>query len=183
MEQMLHLDFFYLYVSYAEYYFAMGDLPNAKKYIQLTDKYYSDRYFVNKLRYYEINKAYYAATEQWDEAIACVDSLIIGYRKVDYSYYNNALLDKADIFLDMEDYERALPLYEKALKANDSISVSIYNKQVNFIRNTHATEKIQLQTLRFRYYISMSVLILMAVIIIVLLILSLIHISEPTRPY
>ena len=33
-----------------------------------------------------------------------------------------------------------LPLYEKALKANDSISVSIYNKQVNFIRNTHATE-------------------------------------------
>lgn len=172
MEQMLHLDFFYLYVSYAEYYFAMGDLPNAKKYIQLTDKYYSDRYFVNKLRYYEINKAYYAATEQWDEAIACVDSLIIGYRKVDYSYYNNALLDKADIFLDMEDYERALPLYEKALKANDSISVSIYNKQVNFIRNTHATEKIQLQTLRFRYYISMSVLILMAVIIIVLLIFS-----------
>lgn len=63
-------------------------------------------------------------------------------------------------------------MYEKALKANDSISVSIYNKQVNFIRNTHATEKIQLQTLRFRYYISMSVLILMAVIIIVLLIFS-----------
>ena len=83
---------------------------------------------------------------------------------------------KPDIFLDMEDYERALPLYEKALKANDSISVSIYNKQVNFIRNTHATEKIQLQTLRFRYYISMSVLILMAVIIIVLLIFPFLNI-------
>lgn len=171
-EQMLQMDFFYLYISYAEYYLAINDLQNVKKYKQLTDKYYSGRYFVNTLRYYEMNKTYYANTEQWEQAIACVDSLIAGYLKVEYSYYNNALLDKAGILLSMNKYEEALPLYEKALTANDSILASIYSRQVDYIKDTHTEEKIQLQTLRLRYYINVSVLVLIAAIIIVLLIFS-----------
>lgn len=171
-EQMLQMDFFYLYISYAEYYLAINDLESVTKYKQLTDKYYSGRYFVNTLRYYEMNKTYYVNTEQWDKAIACADSLIAGYLKVEYSYYNNALLDKAGILLSMNKYEEALPLYEKALAANDSILVSIYSRQVDFIKDTHAEEKIQLQTLRLRYYINISVLVLIAAIIIVLLIFS-----------
>lgn len=168
----LKIDFFYLYISYAEYYLAIKDLQNAKKCIRLTDEYYSGEYFINKLRYYEVNKSYFVATNQWDKALVSVDSLIAGYLKVEYSYYNNALLNKADIFLNMDEYEQAIPLYEKALEANDSILVSIYNKQVDFIKNAHATEKMQLQTLSFRYYINLSVLVLIAVIIVVLLIFS-----------
>ena len=61
----LKIDFFYLYISYAEYYLAIKDLQNAKKYIRLTDEYYSGEYFINKLRYYEVNKSYFVATNQW----------------------------------------------------------------------------------------------------------------------
>lgn len=169
MVQSYKMELFYVYISYAEYYLAVNDLQNTKKYLRLTDKYYSGRYFINKVRYLELNKSYFVAMEEWNKAIASIDSLLPIYQKVEYSYYNNSLLDKATLLSELGDYAQALPLYESALIANDSILVSIYNKQVNYIKNAHATEKMQLQTLRFRSYISLSVLILVVVIMVVLL--------------
>ena len=99
-----------------------------------------------------------------------IDTTLTMLKKDFTSDYAEQLLEKARIWKQAEQSEKAIPLYEQALAIKDSAATVLSNTQMEQIKNKYHTERTELEQEKQNNKTQLSYLIFIFVILILLFI-------------
>lgn len=137
---------------FAQYYYLKGNLPMMKKHLLESNKYCSDKTFLDYLRsQYETWACYYRGIKQWDKCLALADSMLNVHRSMGDTaslMWTVSVMEKATFLqeagrinesLDLREYvsrltasmnEELLKRQETVLMENQHISIALIEKEM-----------------------------------------------------
>lgn len=159
-------------IFYAYYYLSTHQPLLAHQHIVKSKEYLTENtYFMYQVLYYDINAKYYQFIKQYQQASLYIDTTLMMLNKDFPSDYAEQLLNKARIWVDAEEYEKATLLYQHALAIKDSAATALSNNQMEQIKSSYNLDKIELEQKKVNNKIRMISLIVITVILIILFML------------
>lgn len=166
--------FIYNYYLFAEacyiyYYIECDDLASAEKHLKKAQTYInSQTYLPYLLTYKDAYAEYFRHKKEFEKALAINDTVLqmISDNNMGQAEYSMQLIRKADILHDMQLYDQALPLYEKANDIQDSISIAISSKQLEEIKKMYHLDQLILEEGKLRGYIQIIILVMVGIVLI-----------------
>ena len=156
---------------YTYYYLNIHQPKRAYPHLQKSGKYLNeDTYFMYKVLYFDTHAKYYQEIGEYMQASDYIDTTLTMLKKDFTSDYAEQLLEKARIWKQAEQSEKAIPLYERALAIKDSAATVLSNTQMEQIKNKYHTERTELEQEKQNNKTQLSYLIFIFVILILLFI-------------
>ena len=156
---------------YTYYYLNIHQPKRAYPHLQKSGKYLNeDTYFMYKVLYFDTHAKYYQEIGEYMQASDYIDTTLTMLKKDFTSDYAEQLLEKARIWKQAEQSEKAIPLYEQALAIKDSAATVLSNTQMEQIKNKYHTERTELEQEKQNNKTQLSYLIFIFVILILLFI-------------
>ena len=164
----LHSNLFIMYLHYAVYYIVADNIEEAGRYYKLADYNYrlSGESGMFQGYYTRLSAAYFEVSEQYDKALAQVDTLMNLYRSVSALEYNGALRARAEILHKMGRDTEALILFKKAKVEWDSLQLGVLNTQTEQVKSMHNIYLLQLEKEHNKRYLQLLILSLLIISIL-----------------
>jgi len=153
--------YMFMDIHYAYYYIAKGRPEEALPHLQKAEKLkdhpvaigYSDIF-------YDAYSEYYFYIQDYDKAIAAIDSAIVDLKAFMPKDYYQLLVKKATILNDAGRSLEALPLYQESLLGKDSIDHVLSSKQMEQIQNIYNVNRLLLENEQIKSSRSFVVLVI-----------------------
>lgn len=155
------------YVRYLDYYIRVENRTLADKYFNLVKGYAQVGDKTYQFLYQRACCDYYLMTGQLDEALHAADSMSLLRRPVSPLSYNYTLFVKAYLLCKAGREEEALALYKQANRAQDSIQISLLNKQTAQLKGDYHFNQLLLEKERNYWYMQWSILLFFGVAILI----------------
>lgn len=163
-------DLLMAYISRINYHTGMKEFAQAEHALQraiaLNNGQLGAAYDV---RYHLACYNYYKAVGEFEKALTESNILSDTYKSISPIDYNNSQYQKAHILYQLKRYDEALAMYKKARIENDSIQLSILNKQTEHIRQTYDADTLMLKKEQTNRYVQISSILLVSIIILLLI--------------
>lgn len=156
------------YIRYLDYYLCMNDSTSAEKYFQLVGGHALDGDKTYQFLYYRACCEYYRATHQMDRALQMADSMSVLRRPVSYLSYINTLFVKASLLHEAGGAEEALALYKQASRDQDSVQISLLNKQTTQLKGDYHFNQLLLEKENNYWYMQLFILVFWGVAILII---------------
>lgn len=169
MTTFLYNYYFFAEACYIYYYTESNDLASAEKHIKKAQTYINKQtYLPYLLTYKDANAEYFRHKKEYQKALAINDTILqmISDNNLGQAEYSMQLIRKADLLHDMQLYDQALPLYEKANDMQDSISVAISSKQLEEIKEMYHLNQLLLEEGKLRVYMQTIILAIVSIVLI-----------------
>lgn len=138
---------------YAYSYLNENNLMQAKEYLNKASKYFvSERSKWHKTIYYETSSFYYRMLGRYDEALVYNDSVLM-YTQNSLKDYLRYTVQRADIMKLSGNPNGAYYVYRYQTELLDSISVVMYTKQLEQIRENYKAKQIALDRNKSKVYL------------------------------
>lgn len=158
-------------IFYAYYYLNTNHPQQAHQHIVKSKEYLTENtYFMYKVLYYDVNAKYYQLIKQYQQASCYIDTTLTMLQKDFPSDYAEQLLNKARIWVEAGESEKATPLYQQALAIKDSAAVALSNNQMEQIKSSYNLDKIEFEQKKENNKIRLFSLIVITIILIILFI-------------
>lgn len=156
---------------YSYYYLNIHQTQQAYEHLIKSKEYLDENtYFMYKVLYFDTFARYYQATGAYQQASDYIDTTLTMLRKDFPSDYAEQLLEKARIWKQAGQSEKAIPMYEQALAIKDSAATVLANNQMEQIQSKYNIEKTELEQKRENNRTQLTYLIFIFVILILLFI-------------
>lgn len=158
-------------IFYAYYYVSINQPAQAYQHIVKSKEYLTENtYFMYKVLYYDAKAKYYQCIRQYQQASLYIDTTLTMLKKDFPSDYAEQLLNKARIWVEAGESEKATPFYQQALAIKDSAAVALSNNQMEQIKSSYNLDKIELEQKKENNKIRLISLIVITIILIILFI-------------
>ncbi len=159
---------FFISTLYAYSYLKENKLSQAEPYLKKASEHFiPERLKWYKTLYYETRSLYFQILRQYDEALACNDSALV-YAKNSLKDYLRYTVQRADIMKLSGNLNGAYHAYKYQTELLDSVSVVMYTKQLEQIRENYNAKQVVLERNKSKvYYGIMIVIVLIACLVFV----------------
>lgn len=150
-----------------------GHYDRAKELLQLADKYAEGRKAVAQFKLLQVKARYYAATKQYDRAIACNNENIgIMTAAGDSVSLLTVQMQQADLYMQAGRYKEAAELYSLVIPHKDKLRNTELAKQLDELRTIFEVDKLTLrnEVITTRLYLSLIIVALLLATIILYII-------------
>lgn len=131
---------------YGYYYLNIHQPQRAYSHLLKSGKYLNeDTYFMYKVLYFDTYAKYYQEIGEYTQASDYIDTTLTMLKKDFPSDYAEQLLEKARIWKQAGQSEKAIPLYKQALAIKDSTATVLSNTQMEQIKSKYNIEKTELE--------------------------------------
>lgn len=131
---------------YGYYYLNIHQPQRAYPHLLKAEKYLNeDTYFMYKVLYFDTYAKYYQEIGEYTQASNYIGTTLTMLKADFSSDYAEQLLEKARIWKQAGQSEKAIPLYEQALTIKDSASTVLSNTQMEQIKSKYNIEKTELE--------------------------------------
>lgn len=156
---------------YSYYYLNIHQPQQAYEHLIKSKEYLDENtYFMYKVLYFDTFARYYQATGAYQQASDYIDTTLTMLKKDFPSDYAEQLLEKAGIWKQAGQSEKAIPMYEQALAIKDSAATELANNQMEQIQSKYNIDKTELEQKRENNKTQLTYLIFIFVILILLFI-------------
>lgn len=156
---------------YGYYYLNIHQPQQAFEHLIKSKEYLNENtYFMYKVLYFDTFARYYQATGKYGQASAYIDTTLTMLKKDFPSDYAEQLLEKARIWKQAGQSEKAISLYEQALAIKDSAATVLSNNQMKQIKSKYNIEKTELEQERQNNKTQLTYLIFIVAILLLLFI-------------
>ena len=150
-----------------------GHYDRAKDLLQLADKYAEGRKAVARFKLLQVKARYYAATKQYDRAIACNNENIgIMTAAGDSVSLLTVQMQQADLYTQAGRYKEAAELYSLVIPHKDKLRNAELAKQLDELRTIFEVDKLTLQNevITTRLYLSLIIVALLLATVVLYII-------------
>ena len=150
-----------------------GHYDRAKELLQLADKYAEGRKAVARFKFLQVKARYYAATKQYDRAIACNNENIgIMTAAGDSVSLLTVQMQQADLYMQAGRYKEAAELYSLVIPHKDKLRNTELAKQLDELRTIFEVDKLTLrnEVITTRLYLSLIIVALLLATIVLYII-------------
>lgn len=176
--------FLFLNVHYAYYYMANNSPEMALCYLKKASKLKNkNSYFMSRAIYYDALAKYYKQKREYTKAIIYLDSTLNVLGKNYANDYAEELLQKARIYIEIGEDQKALAFYQTALAIKDSAATKLSNTQMEQIKSDYELEKVELEQVKLHNDIRSLGLAIIVIMLIAAFILMyhIIHVRKKLR--
>jgi len=176
--------FVYIDIHYAYYYIAKKNLPEALRYLKKAEKLRDHPAFMAYQNiFYDAYAEYYFHTQEYEKAIAAVDSSMVDLKTFMPKDYYKQLVKKATILSQAGRNTEALELYKESLHSKDSIDHVLSSKQMEQIQNIYNANKLLLDNEKMRsiHHLIILVIILLFIILLTIFIVRAIFVHRKLK--
>jgi len=176
--------YLYLNVYYAYYYMAINSPEVALSYLKKAEKLQNkDSYLMSRAVYFDAFATYYKQKKEYTNAINFFDSTLNILGKDYANDYAEELLQKARIFLEIGEDQKALEFYQTALAMKDSAATALSNTQMKQIKSDYELERVELEQVKLHNdirFLSLTIIIILLIAAFVLM-YHIIHVRKKLR--
>lgn len=150
-----------------------GHYDRAKDLLQLADKYAEGRKAVARFKLLQVKARYYAATKQYDRAIACNnENMAIMTAAGDSVSLLTVQMQQADLYTEAGRYKEAAELYSLVIPHKDKLRNTELAKQLDELRTIFEVDKLTLQNevITTRLYLSLIIVALLLATVVLYII-------------
>lgn len=150
-----------------------GHYDRAKELLQLADKYAEERKAVARFKLLQVKARYYAATKQYDRAIACNNENIgIMTAAGDSVSLLTVQMQQADLYTEAGRYKEAAELYSLVIPHKDKLRNTELAKQLDELRTIFEVDKLTLrnEVITTRLYLSLIIVALLLATVVLYII-------------
>ena len=150
-----------------------GHYGRAKELLQLADKYAEGRKAVARFKLLQVKARYYAATKQYDRAIACNNENIgIMTAAGDSVSLLTVQMQQADLYTQAGRYKEAAELYSLVIPHKDKLRNTELAKQLDELRTIFEVDKLTLrnEVITTRLYLSLIIVALLLATVVLYII-------------
>lgn len=150
-----------------------GHYDRAKELLQLADKYAEERKAVARFKLLQVKARYYAATKQYDRAIACNNENIgIMTAAGDSVSLLTVQMQQADLYTQAGRYKEAAELYSLVIPHKDKLRNTELAKQLDELRTIFEVDKLTLrnEVITTRLYLSLIIVALLLATVVLYII-------------
>ena len=150
-----------------------GHYDRAKGLLQLADKYAEGRKAVARFKLLQVEARYYAATKQYDRAIACNnENMAVMTAAGDSVSLLTVQMQQADLYTEAERYKEAAELYRVLIPHKDKLRNTALANQLDELRTIFEVDKLTLQNevITTRIYLTLIIVALLLVAVILYII-------------
>ena len=146
-----------------------GHYDRAERLLQLADKYAEGRKSVARFKLLQVEARYYAATKQYDRAIACNnENMAIITAAGDSVSLLTVQMQQADLYTEAGRYKEAAEMYRVVIPHKDKLRNTELANQLDELRTIFEVDKLTLQNevITTRLYLSLIIVALLLVAVI-----------------
>ena len=150
-----------------------GHYDRAKGLLQLADKYAEGRKAVARFKLLQVKARYYAATKQYDRAIACNnENMDIMTAAGDSVSLLTVQMQQADLYTQAGRYKEAAELYSLVIPHKDKLRNTELAKQLDELRTIFEVDKLTLrnEVITTRLYLSLIIVALLLATVVLYII-------------
>ena len=150
-----------------------GHYDRAKGLLQLADKYAEGRKAVARFKLLQVEARYYAATKQYDRAIACNnENMDIMTAAGDSVSLLTVQMQQADLYTEAGRYKEAAELYRAIIPHKDKLRNTELAKQLDELRTIFEVDKLTLrnEVITTRLYLSLIIVALLLATVVLYII-------------
>ena len=150
-----------------------GHYDRAKELLQLADKYAERRKAVARFKLLQVKARYYAATKQYDRAIACNnENMGIMTAAGDSVSLLTVQMQQADLYTQAGRYKEAAELYRLIIPHKDKLRNTELAKQLDELRTIFEVDKLTLrnEVITTRLYLSLIIVVLLLATVVLYII-------------
>ena len=150
-----------------------GHYGRAKELLQLADKYAEERKAVARFKLLQVKARYYAATKQYDRAIACNnENMGIMTAAGDSVSLLTVQMQQADLYTQAGRYKEAAELYSLVIPHKDKLRNTELAKQLDELRTIFEVDKLTLrnEVITTRLYLSLIIVALLLATVVLYII-------------
>ena len=150
-----------------------GHYDRAKELLQLADKYAEERKAVARFKLLQVKARYYAATKQYDRAIACNnENMGIMTAAGDSVSLLTVQMQQADLYMQAGRYKEAAELYSLVIPHKDKLRNTELAKQLDELRTIFEVDKLTLrnEVITTRLYLSLIIVALLLATVVLYII-------------
>ena len=150
-----------------------GHYDRAKELLQLADKYAEERKAVARFKLLQVKARYYAATKQYDRAIACNnENMGIMTAAGDSVSLLTVQMQQADLYTEAGRYKEAAELYSLVIPHKDKLRNTELAKQLDELRTIFEVDKLTLrnEVITTRLYLSLIIVALLLATVVLYII-------------
>lgn len=150
-----------------------GHYDRAKELLQLADKYAEGRKAVARFKFLQVKARYYAATKQYDRAIACNNENIgIMTAAGDSVSLLTVQMQQADLYMQAGRYKEAAELYSLVIPHKDKLRNTELARQLDELRTIFEVDKLTLrnEVITTRLYLSLIIVALLLATVVLYII-------------
>ena len=150
-----------------------GHYDRAKELLQLADKYAEGRKAVARFKLLQVKARYYAATKQYDRAIACNnENMGIMTAAGDSVSLLTVQMQQADLYTQAGRYKEAAELYSLVIPHKDKLRNTELAKQLDELRTIFEVDKLTLrnEVITTRLYLSLIIVALLLATVVLYII-------------
>lgn len=150
-----------------------GHYDRAKELLQLADKYAEGRKAVARFKFLQVKARYYAATKQYDRAIACNnENMGIMTAAGDSVSLLTVQMQQADLYTQAGRYKEAAELYRLVIPHKDKLRNTELAKQLDELRTIFEVDKLTLrnEVITTRLYLSLIIVALLLATVVLYII-------------
>ena len=150
-----------------------GHYDRAKGLLQLADKYAEGRKAVARFKFLQVKARYYAATKQYDRAIACNnENMGIMTAAGDSVSLLTVQMQQADLYTQAGRYKEAAELYSLVIPHKDKLRNTELAKQLDELRTIFEVDKLTLrnEVITTRLYLSLIIVALLLATVVLYII-------------
>ena len=150
-----------------------GHYDRAKELLQLADKYAEGRKAVARFKFLQVKARYYAATKQYDRAIACNnENMDIMTAAGDSVSLLTVQMQQADLYTQAGRYKEAAELYSLVIPHKDKLRNTELAKQLDELRTIFEVDKLTLrnEVITTRLYLSLIIVALLLATVVLYII-------------
>jgi AraC-like DNA-binding protein len=147
--------------------------PQAAQLLKQAEKYAEGRKQIARFKLLQVESRYYAATKQYDKAIACnSENMKIVAEAGDSVSLLTVEEQQADYLFATGKYKDAASMYQSFIKHKDKISNAKFAKQLDEMRTIYEVDKLTLnkEMANNRFYFSIAVCALLLIVIVLYII-------------
>jgi len=163
----------YLEVCYIYYYTNIAKIDSAQLHINKAKTYITPQSYAPYLGMYQDARAkYYSYQKKYSTALTYADSALNIVQKYDDNKmdYAKQLISKANIYQEMGEYSKALPIYKRAHELQDSITEAISAMQLKEIKSMNHFDRLIWEEGKIKNRI--QIIVLLTIIIALILCIS-----------
>ncbi|QUB94187.1 AraC family transcriptional regulator [Prevotella denticola] len=150
-----------------------GHYDRAKDLLQLADKYAEGRKAIARFKFLQVKARYYAATKQYDRAIACNnENMAIIAAAGDSVSLLTVQMQQADLYTEAGRYKEAAELYRLVIPHKDKLRNTELAHQLDELRTIFEVDKLTLrnEVITTRLYLSLIIGVLLLATVILYII-------------
>lgn len=158
-------------IFYAYYYLNVHHPQHAYKHLTKSKDYLNENtYFMYRVLYFDAHARYYQLIDQYQQASNYIDTTLVMLKGEFPSDYAEQLLQKARIWKEAGESQKAIPFYQQALAIKDSASTALSNAQMEQIKDNYKIDKIDMEQKRQNNKMRLVHLMVIFIILIILFI-------------